>query len=427
MFERSRRLMAAVAGTMLVVGCGEEMMSPASWQDPVVQAAVNPGGTVSVTNALDAGPGSFRNAVQQANNDPSVRRIRFDRNIGTIQLASTVTYTGAQTLLIEGSGATLDASNAAFDSNGFAATGGAGITFQDITIQDASGNGIFIDVPASASGRLVFVLDGVTLSGHGKHGMHIDDQINAVDQTGADSPATIELNVFRSRVEGTGFRDDISDFDGIRVDEGGPGDVLNTIQHSVFTGNAGDGVELDETGDGDVISSLAHSTFDFNGTQPQDPSDLEDGYDIDENDAGSIIFRAEDVTANGNRDEGIDLDEEGTGGVYAWVNQVTTNGNDNGFTITEDEINLLGGNVEVHFNNLDASFNEGDGVKLEEFGAGDLDARIVNSTINSNQDDGIAAEEQNAGSGVLRLQKVQLVGNADDPIDDDNVTIIIKP
>ena len=426
MFERSQRLMVAATGALLVVGCSD-VTAPAEWPEPVVQAAVSASGTVEVTNGLDGGPGSFRDAIEQANMNASIWRIRIDRIVGTIHLSSTVTYTGAQALSIDGRGVTIDASGAPFDSNGFAATGGASLTFHDLTLQNASGNGIFVDVPASEGGRLVFTLDGVTLYGHGKHGLHIDDQISPIDASGADSPANIELNVIRSRVEATGFRPDISDFDGIRVDEGGPGTLFNTIRHSVFTANAGDGIELDETGDGDVISSLAHSTFDFNGTQPQNQADVEDGFDIDENDAGSIHFRAEHVTANGNRDEGIDLDEEGTGGVYAWVDQVTTNANDNGFTITEDEINLLGGTVEVHFNNLDASFNEGDGVKLEEFGDGNLSARIVNSTMNSNGDDGIAAEQQDAGSGLLRLQKTQLDNNGDDPIDDDNVTIVIIP
>lgn len=424
MRERGRRLMVAVTGALLVAGCSDGVVSPA---DRVVQVAVNPGGTVAVTNGLDAGAGSFRDAIAQANSDASIRRILVERGAGPITLLSTVVYNGTQELVIDGRGVTIDASGIGFDGDAFAATGGASISFLDLTVQDASGNGIFVDVPASASGRLVFTLDGVTLSGHGKHGLHVDDQVSAVNTTGADSPATIEVNIIRSRVEGTGFRDDIFDFDGIRVDEGGAGDLLNTIRHSVITGNAGDGVELDETGDGDAVSHIEHSTFDFNGTQPQNTDDLEDGFDIDENDAGSILFRAEHVTANGNLDEGIDLDEEGSGGVYARVNQVETNANENGLTITEDEINLVGGDVEIQFNNLDASFNTGDGVKLEEFGDGDLDGLLVNSTINSNLDDGIAAEEQDAGSGLLRLQKTQLDNNSDDAIDDDNVTIVIIP
>lgn len=66
-------------------------------------------------------------------------------------------------------------------------------------------------------------------------------------------------------------------------------------------------------------------------------------------------------------------------------------------------------------------------MKLEEFGDGNLSARIVNSSMNSNGDDGIAAEQQDAGSGLLRLRKTQLDNNGDDPIDDDNVTIVIIP
>jgi hypothetical protein len=88
-------LMEAATGALLVVGCGD-VTAPAEWQEPVVQAAVSASGTIEVTNGLDGGPGSFRDAIEQANMDGSIRRIRIDRDVGTVHLSSTVTYTGAQ-------------------------------------------------------------------------------------------------------------------------------------------------------------------------------------------------------------------------------------------------------------------------------------------------------------------------------------------
>ncbi len=56
-------------------------------------------GVVTVTNANDQGSGSFRQAVLEANANAVIRRIEFRSRIGTIKLASGVTYTGAQALL----------------------------------------------------------------------------------------------------------------------------------------------------------------------------------------------------------------------------------------------------------------------------------------------------------------------------------------
>ena len=61
--------------------------------------------SVRVTNNADAGAGSFRQAVVDANGDSSITVIKFNNNIGTIELASTVNYIGEQSLSINGRGA----------------------------------------------------------------------------------------------------------------------------------------------------------------------------------------------------------------------------------------------------------------------------------------------------------------------------------
>ena len=60
--------------------------------------------TALVSNTADAGAGSFRAAVEAANSDPAITSIRFRRDLGTIELQSTVTYTGTQALTIDGRG-----------------------------------------------------------------------------------------------------------------------------------------------------------------------------------------------------------------------------------------------------------------------------------------------------------------------------------
>ena len=60
----------------------------------VVQVGAASAGSAQVTNANDAGPGSFRAAVVLANADASVGHIVFVGNLDSIELQSTVVYTG---------------------------------------------------------------------------------------------------------------------------------------------------------------------------------------------------------------------------------------------------------------------------------------------------------------------------------------------
>src|SRR5262245_30604169 len=80
----------------------------------VAVAAATAAGTgaaadVTVTNANDAGPGSFRAAILAANGNPSIGRVVF-AGVSTVNLESTVAYTGTQSLEIVGNGAVLDGS-----------------------------------------------------------------------------------------------------------------------------------------------------------------------------------------------------------------------------------------------------------------------------------------------------------------------------
>ena len=68
------------------------------------------------------------------------------------------------------------------------------------------------------------------------------------------SDATVEVTVLGSRFSGNGNTEgvSVSDNDGLRVNEGGLGDLKLTVRLSVFEENGADGIEVDERGDGDA-------------------------------------------------------------------------------------------------------------------------------------------------------------------------------
>ncbi|MEW5925994.1 MAG: hypothetical protein AB1941_00770 [Gemmatimonadota bacterium] len=98
---------------------------------------------------------------------------------------------------------------------------------------------------------------------------------------------------------------------------------------------------------------------------------------------------------------------------------------DTGITLTEDEEERAGGSIDFDFHDVTASGSrDDDGIKVEEFGAGDLEGRVVNSTVAGNADDGIQVEQNQAGGGTLRLQSVAIRENGDDPVNADGVTVV---
>lgn len=401
------RSLLALPLAALAASCSDDPSGPLPTAPPAASssaAAVEVDSQAELQAALDAPLAG-----------PSVRVVRLAADV---TLASTLTYAGPQELRIEGRGATI---TGPAGGDALTVTGGADLILRDVTIAGAGGHGVYVDVPAGAAGTVDVALHGVTLRDNGLSGLWVEDQEHA-------SPAGVSLAIRESRIERNGFRAGagFADFDGVRVNEGGAGDLELDMHRVVVTGNAADGVELDEKGAGDVAARVQHTVFDDNGDQPQNPDDLEDGFDVDEAGAGDIRARLTHVRANGNEDEGIDLDEEGTGGIEAVFNQVEASRNlDSNITLTEDEGERAGGSVELDFHNVTASGSrDDDGIKVEEFGAGDLEGRIVSSTIAGNADDGIQVEENQAGRGTLRLQSVLIRENGDDPVNADDVTVV---
>lgn len=445
--RRTLPVLAALAATL--AACSDTPVSPLDSRDPTttVRADATAPGVALVSSSADSGPGTLRDAAGRS----GVTTIIFRRGLGPIQLQSPVVFT-QKGLRIDGNGATIDGSGVAYTPepavtgaadpgpSALQFTGGGDVAVADLRVMNSTGHGIYVPIPSNASGRVDVFLTRVVLEGNGLSGLWIDDQI-------ADSDASVTARLNHVDVLGNGFRADVFDYDGVRVNEGGAGTLRIELNRVNALENAGDGVEVDETGDGDVWMWSRLSRYDDNGTQPQNTDDLEDGLDADEAGPGSIIAYVQGGTMNGNRDEGFDLDEEGTGDIRAVVIGVTLRGNgDENVSYTEDEAEEAGGDVIHVFHDVVSEASEGgDGIKLEEFGPGDLkgtmsnmelndnddegvqyeevgdgdlDVRMINSDVENNGGGGVQVEQKGDGQGVFRIRNVDFDDNGDGPEDD---------
>lgn len=122
---------------ILAAACTDNAESPL---EPTA-ALSHLGGGARVTTRADDGPGSFRQAVLNANADPSIGVIRFDRGLDPIRLLQPVTYTGSQALVIRGEGARLDGSGLPAGESALVAEGGGELTITELTVAHAPGNG----------------------------------------------------------------------------------------------------------------------------------------------------------------------------------------------------------------------------------------------------------------------------------------------
>lgn len=84
---------ALVGTAALAAACTDQAEPPLG---PTVSMSAKKPDVAQVTTNADAGPGSFRQAVLDANADPAITTIQFRGGLGTIALQDPVTYTGAQ-------------------------------------------------------------------------------------------------------------------------------------------------------------------------------------------------------------------------------------------------------------------------------------------------------------------------------------------
>jgi len=337
-----------------------------------------------------------------------------------------VIYTGPQALHIEGANAVIDAQDGDFSV--FASTGGGSLVVRGLTFQNSATYGLFVEVPSSATDDLWVGLNRVTVLDTGLHGVYIKDcdekdgsEPGLCEEDDSGSSASIFLEGSFCRVEGGGTGE--LDFDGIRVDERGEGEIIASFHSCHVDGNGGDGLELDEAQEGDVVLKLVRSTFDENGFFNE--ADLDDGVDIDEAGEGGIDVVAIRTEIARNKDEGLDLDEAGAGDVRARLTRLEATGNtDENVKIDEEDEGDL--KLEMKASSVRASADQ-EGMQLEEIGPGDLKAKVTRSEFVDNEDVGIKAVQEDGGEGRLVLNNVTLEGNADPQVEVENVDLIERP
>lgn len=415
-------------------------------------------------------------AVASANADPSITEITFAPH-ALIELTDEVRYTGTQDLTLVGrgatlSGATLAADTDTWDSGLFVSESAGDLTVRQLNFSDSFNNGLAVFLP-EGEGAVEVVLDQVTVTdaqfhavlidGQATTGYNTDDRIHpsCTDPHAVDSGVTIDITVDRSAMTGAGrlVGYDVSqgtgcpqDFDGLRVDQGGAGDLVADLDRSTFEGNLADGVELDEKGEGSVDATVDRSAFNANGDTVaiactveelcgndfgEAIEDLDDGFDIDEEDAGDLIVGVSRSEVNDNFDEGMDMDEAGAGSVVGTVieSEASRNG-DEGYKASEagggdntadiskstfedagdDQIEAESedgdgsGTVTVNVSKSTSTGADGSGVKAVEDDGGAVLVSLDKSSLTDNGEWGVEAE---GGSGSVEISKSDLSGNGD--------------
>ena len=401
-------------------------------------------GSATVTNSNDAGPGSFRAAIELANDNASIGHVVFVGNLDPIELQSTVVYDGGQSLGIVGNGAILDGEDLSGTSDAFVAATPGDLSVIGLTIRDAPGEGLEYQVPAGATGTKRVSLNGVRVLGgdpahmEGGHGVLLNDQTfpeesgdpdaqPPVPPNPAGSAASLDVSVVNSEFSSNGFG--ALDRDGLRVNEGGAGDLSIDIRNTLATDNGADGIELDERGDGGAVFTLSGVQITGNGSfhelfPPDDPDDvdLDDGMDVDEANDGDLIGRVTNSVANDNFEEGWDLNENDAGDMSVEMTKAQASRNlEEGVDLEEDDDFAGGGDLVTRLVNVSADENEGGdaGVKIREKSVGNLEAAVRGAQANGNDEDGINVREDDAGDLLSRVDGSTTNGNGDDGINFD--------
>lgn len=386
--------------------------------------AADPTQKVLVYNSSDAGPGSFRAAIEHANASPAIGRVQFVGQARTIALRETIAFTGAQDLGVDGNDAIVDGAGITAGP-ALLATGGGDLSVSNLTVRNAPAEGIVVEVPTDATGTIRVSLLKVAIVGNKGHGVLVNDQEDSTTQDGVQpnangSSASVVVSVVASRFSGNGYS--VSDRDGLRVNEGGNGDLSITVKLSVAEGNAADGIEVDERGAGDVRVDMFGSRVTGNGQF--DPEDLDDGFDIDEYNDGSIIGNVYLSSANDNYEEGFDFNENNAGDlrVNMWLVEASRN-REEGIDYEEDDDFAGGGALVTAMAGVRANGNGIDGgdagLKIREKGEGDLDVVLNGVETSNNLIGGISIREDAVGNLVASIARATSVGNGSHGIDFD--------
>ncbi len=418
-----KRLTLLSLSALALAACsGSPLVAPDSAlsSEPLARRSSKDRISIYVTNWDDDGHGSFRWAIEQANADPTIAEIVFTKNVQPVNLESTVTFSGTQALTIDGQDAIIDGTDAG--GSALVADGGASLKIKDLTVQNAPGEGIAVEIPLTATGTIKVTLERVTIMDNAGHGVLVNDQVDpetvdGVQPNAAGSAASLEVEVIESHILGNGYS--VSDRDGVRVNEGGAGSLSFVSRETTSEDNAADGIELDERGDGNVVIDVSDTHILRNGKF--DPLDFDDGFDIDEYDAGSIIGSLVRSEAIDNYEEGLDFNENNAGDLRVDLSEVTANGNDEeGIDYEEDDDFAGGGDLVTKMVDIIANGNRGDGgLKIREKGLGSLVANVSGVQASGNTVSGIAVREDDLGSLSSTIINAETRANAAHGIDFD--------
>lgn len=338
---------------------------------PSASAAVAAAEILRVSNDHDSGPGSFRQALAEADTNSDVFVVRFDRDF-TVKLRSSLSYRGNKPLTIDGGQAVIDGGNIGH-GNILDIHSSAPVVLKNIKFINSRGNGVVVKIPDEAIGNVSVTLDGVEIKQSTLYGLHIDDNFHAKDEGDAGSAAGILLNIYNSAFVDNGVGE--LDYDGIRVDERGAGDIIAHISDTQINHNGGDGLELDEGGAGNVNLTMIHSELNNNGFFNE--SDLEDGLDIDEAGAGDVNVTLIGVHADGNHEQGIDLDE------------------------------FDSGTIELTFSDVHSDDNVNEGIKVDEQHDGDILTFFSHVYVKNAGQEGIRIAQNGNGRVYSELHHVE--------------------
>lgn len=332
-----------------------------------------------VTNENDSGPGSFRDALDDAECGGGI--IIFAPGVATIELVDGLSFDCSDTnLTIRAPGVTIKPAagwTGATEDDFLDFVGSGRITIEGLTIMGdgTSGeDGIDLD----ATGDTTLALYNVTITDMAEDGIDIDDEgvggdvlaadaedgAEADDDVGSDGAeqnvgasafgaAGVTLRLTDTDILRSGPSDDDDngiDFDicdgdavldllrssvadsggeGINIDQNCSGGVTASLVYSSVTGNGDEGLEIDEYEDGDVTVTVTATTISGNGFDDADEEegDGDEGAEIDENDSGNLTFTSNGSSFDNNTEDGVDTDEDGSGNSSVTANDSSFVGN----------------------------------------------------------------------------------------------------
>lgn len=419
----NQRALTIAAMVLIVTACREG--GPTAPDDMAfAPSAVAPeifdgvGRVVWVTNNRDAGPGSLRAAVEEANRDAAVRGIRFATHIGgQIEPRSQIVFDGPQPLTVEGQVhiVTLDAPGV-----GLLFKVRSALTLRGFGVEDSRKVGLGILVQQDAIGEVHVNLENMYFLGVYSHAVWITDQdvpeSTPVAFSDAGSPASLHVTLRKIRVTNTAFEAGDA---GVRVSEGGDGDLHVTIDSSIVQYSGG-GIDLDERGAGVLAVAASHSTVAGIAFRPGNP--LVGAFTLRESGTGGIDCRLHDMDIIDNYGDGLDLVEFGSGNVTVVLSDVRVDANGgSAITIAEDADDTGSGSLSLDFVDLVARSNafgsSAAAVNIAESADGNIEMRVVGGMASANAATGVSVSERGDGHLTATLAGAAARGNGGDGID----------